>query len=64
MHAYMLTHICMYIYVYYMHIIYTWGFPGSSDSKEFTCNTGDPASLLGWEDPLEKGMAIHSSILA
>ena len=23
-----------------------------------------PAGFLGWEDPLEKGMAIHSSILA
>ena len=36
------------------------GFPGGSDGKEFTCNVGD----LGWEDPLEKGMAAHSSILA
>ena len=25
---------------------------------------GDPGSVLGWEDPLEKGMATHSSILA
>ena len=31
-----------------------------SDGKEFACNVGD----LGWEDPLEKGMATHSSILA
>ena len=78
-------------------------FPGSSASKESTCNTGDLSSIpvlgkssgegigyplqyswaslvaqllknspamwenwvlsLGWEDPLEKGMA-HSSILA
>jgi len=36
------------------------GFPGVSDSKESTCSAGD----LGWEDPLEKGMATHSSILA
>ena len=35
------------------------GFPGGSDGKEFTCNVGD----LGWEGPLEKGMATHSSIL-
>ena len=80
------------------------GFPGSSDSKESTYNSGDPglipglgrspgegigyplqyswASLvaqivknmpalwetwvrpLGWEDPLEEGMATHPSILA
>ena len=79
------------------------GFPGSSASKESTCNSGDPsliprsgrspgegidyplqyswASLvaqmvknllamwetwvrsLGWQDPLEEGMATHPSIL-
>ena len=26
-------------------------------------NTGDAGSISGWEDPLEKEMAIHSSIL-
>ena len=31
-----------------------------SDGKESACNVGD----LGWEDPLEKGMATHSGILA
>ena len=31
-----------------------------SAGKESICNMGD----LGWEDPLEKGKAIHSSILA
>ena len=36
------------------------GFCGGSDSKKSTCNVGD----LGWEDPLEKGTATHSSILA
>ena len=35
------------------------GFPGGSTGKESTCNVGD----LGWEDPLEKGKATHSSIL-
>ena len=30
------------------------GFPGSSASKESTRNAGDPGSILGWEDPLEK----------
>ena len=39
------------------------GFPGGSDSKESACNAGDPGSVLGREDPLEKGMAPHSSIL-
>ena len=33
------------------------GFSGGSDSKESTCNTGNPVQSLGQEDPLEKGMA-------
>ena len=40
------------------------GFPGSSNGKESAGNAGDPARSLGQEDPLEKGMATHSSILA
>ena len=36
------------------------GFPDGSAGKESTCNVGD----LGWEDPLEKGKATHSCILA
>ena len=39
-------------------------FPGGSDSKESACNAGDAGSILSQEDPLEKRMAIHSSILA
>ena len=37
---------------------------GGSDGKESACNVGDLHSIPGSEDPLEKGMAIHSSILA
>ena len=36
------------------------GFPGGLDGKESACNAGD----LGWQDPLEEGMATPSSILA
>ena len=35
--------------------------------KESTCNagaTGDEGSSLGWEDPLEEGVATHSSTVA
>ena len=39
-------------------------FPGTSNGKESACNAGDPGSISGQEDPLEKGMAAHSSILA
>ena len=40
------------------------GFPYGSAAKESVCNTGDWVWSLGWEDPLEKGKATHSSILA
>ena len=40
------------------------GFPGSSDGKESACNAGDVGLTPGQEDPLEKKMATHSSILA
>ena len=36
------------------------GLPSGSHSKEFACNMRD----LGWEDPLEEGVATHSSIIA
>ena len=32
-------------------------FPGGSDSKESTCNAGEPGSIPGLGNPLEKGMA-------
>ena len=39
-------------------------FPGGSDGKESTCNAEIQVQSLDQEDPLEKGMATHSSILA
>ena len=44
--------------------IYARGFPGGSEVKASACNAGDLGSILVWEDPLEKEMATHSSILA
>ena len=40
------------------------GFLHDSDGKESACSVGDLGSIPGWEDPLEKRMATHSSILA
>ena len=40
------------------------GFPGSSAGNESACNAGDLGRSLVWEDPLEKGMATHSSSVA
>ena len=38
--------------------------PGDSDSKESACNVGTQVQSLGQDDPLEKEMATHLSILA
>ena len=53
-------YVCVYSPIYVL-----LGFPGGSDGKESAYNAEDlhPGSL-GQEDPLEKGMATHSSILA
>ena len=40
------------------------GLPGSSDSKAFAGMRESQVRFLGWADPLEKEMAIHSSTLA
>ena len=40
------------------------GFPGGSDSKGSACNAETQVRSLGEEDPLKKGMATHSNILA
>ena len=37
-------------------------FPRGSDGKASACNEGDPGSIPGLEDPLEKEMATHSSL--
>ena len=39
---------------------WTWGFPGGVSGKESSLMVGS----LGWEDPLEEGMATHLGILA
>ena len=41
------------------------GFPCGSTGEESGClQCGRQVRSLGWEDPLEKGTAAHSSILA
>ena len=49
------THIAIFFFFFFF------GFPGGSESA---CNIGDLGSVPGLKDPLEKGMATHSSILA
>ena len=38
--------------------------PGGSDGKASVYNAGDIGSSPGWEDLLEKEMAVHSSTVA
>ena len=40
------------------------GFPGGSAVKNLPAMQEMQVQSLGWEDPLEEGMATHSSILA
>ena len=44
--------------------VYLRGFPGGSDGKESPALQETQIQSLGGEDPLERGMATHSSILA
>ena len=44
--------------------LFTAGCHGSSAGKESACNVGVLVWSLGWKDPLERGNATHSSILA
>ena len=46
---------------------YILGFPGDTSGKELPANAGyirEVDLILRWEDPLEEGMASHSSVLA
>ena len=39
-------------------------FPCGSVGKESACNVGDLGSIPGLEDPLDKGKATYTSVLA
>ena len=40
------------------------GLPGGSEGKESACDAGTRVRSLGWEDPLQEGVATHARILA
>ena len=48
----------------YLCFIYVEGFPGGSDGTESAHGARDLGSIPGLTDPLEEGMAAHSSVLA
>ena len=45
-------------------LLYSYDFPGGSDSKASVYNAGDPGSIPGSGSSLEKEIAIHSSTIA
>ena len=73
MHAYVHAYIyagaclctCVYVYMCMCACVYVYmDCSRASDGKESACNTGDQGSIPGWDDPVEKKMASHCSILA
>ena len=50
--------------VYFSMSVESADFPGGSDGKESTYYQETWVQSLCWEDPLQKGMATHSNILA
>ena len=57
--------VCVYIYLYVCVYIYIYmGFPGASAVKNLSATQKMRVRSLGREDPLEKEMATHFSILA
>ena len=55
--VYEILHFCMYDNNgISLHLL---GFPGDSDSKEPTCNTGDPGSIFGLERSPRDGNGCH-----
>ena len=53
-------HICTYIHIY----VSIYEIPGGSAVKNLTAMQDTQVLSLGWEDPLEKEVAAHFSILA
>ena len=47
-----------------MYVLYVYNINGGSDIKHLPAVQGTQVRSLGWEDPLEKEMATHSSTLA
>ena len=63
MAKWLFQHIEIHTYSLYLYI---WGFLGGTHGKE-SASAGDVRDMSwsqGWEDPLEEGMATHSSIVA
>ena len=47
-----------------MYVLYVYNINGGSDIKHLPAVQGTQVRSLGWEDPLEKEMATHSSTVS
>ena len=61
---YTLLWLLKFYFYFCSYLISFWGFPGRSVLKDSPASAGDVGSIPGLEDPLEKEMATHHSILA
>ena len=52
------------LFLFFTLLLPVWASLVARPVKKSVCNVGDPGSIPGSEDPLEKEMAAHSSILA
>ena len=52
------------MHLYFHMLDFSRGFPGGSVGKALSAMLETRVQSLGWEDPLEKEMATHSSTLA
>ena len=52
------------VHIIYTAVCYIWASLETQTVKSLSAMQETWVWLLGWEDPLENGMAIHSSILA
>ena len=59
-----LLDICLFVFCFWQMNRGLEDYPGGSDVKTSVYNVGDRVQSLGWEDPLEKKMVIHSSTIA
>ena len=57
----LIWHVTYNVCIFNVECLFSWDFPGAL--KNPPASEGDVQSL-GWEDPLEEGMATHSNILA
>ena len=63
-HSWIYTQVCLLRQIYFIYGIHIWASLVSQMGKNWPAMWETWVQSLAWEDPLEEGMATHSSILA